>query len=283
MATVYFSREGDSVAEICYDLDHKTRVIWHSKNQVIVRVSSYVVIRRTAVSVSSQLVEKERDVLDELERKSLYEKLPALARKFLQDYQMYQPLELLYLFKSTEIDAKYSDVKHAKIAERIKSATNGLSLYQVGGVPIGFGMEYGRFHEVTSDEMIQIIRKKNKTFLNDYEIVSDINKIKSSFKDSPITQNKIAIFDSFLEFYNINKSRIFSRSQLVEAWVMTLHDNPFEILAKHRRTGFLSIFNPSKTASMDFFEKFLKGEGVSAVLERFLKGEIKIIAAKLKL
>lgn len=273
MATIYFSREGDSVIAISYDLDQKTRVIWRSKNEVIEITSSYVVTSKTTAGASYQLVQNERHISDELEKKSLYEKLQPLAQKFLEDYQMNQALELLYLFKSIKIDENYSDAKYAKVAERIKSATSGVSLYQDGGIPIGFGMEKGRCHEVTSDEMIQIIRKKNKTFLNDNEIVSDINKIKTDFKDSPITKSKIAIFDSFLEFYNSHKAKIFSRSQLVQAWVMTLPDNPFEILARHRRTGFLSIFNPSKTASMDFFEKFLKGEVVSPALGRLLKGE----------
>ena len=187
-------------------------------------------------------------------------KLHPTLLAFLKEHNPAEPgsaLTFLYYLKANRTSSE--------LKTENQSTFRDISLNQVGGIRRGIFV-YGETHPVTVDGMIDFIRKKNKTFLNVAEMETAINKIDKS--------HKTVLLQSFLDYYRSNQNSFVPRGELVENWVtfyQSVHRyNPFDQLTQHRERGCLKMFNPSKTDSIDFFEKFLKGESISSNLRSML-------------
>lgn len=115
-------------------------------------------------------------------------------------------------------------------------------------------------------------------FLSFDQFTTKANQIIQRFPDSSFTKEKKLVFTDFSNFYlaNCKSPNCRTRSELLELWIanykLNNHDiNPFTILNKQRRTGLLSIFNPSTTGSQALFNQFLVGEHPSTHLKTLMR------------
>lgn len=227
-------------------------ITWTGKNE------AYYLLR------NSQRVEESRLSM-------FYQKLHPALRHFLENHEVTETLTLLYSLK------KQNDLSQYPIHLIQNNGTRAPLCF-------GFTFVYGGAIR-TVDEMIHIVRKNNKTYLMDNEILTDLNKIKNAFPESDLSPYKSAIFDDFLFFYKENKMHL-TRYELVVHWARSYkekkHENPFDTLKKHRRTGCMSfLFIPKETASIKFFNKFLLGESNLENVNREINSYSSSISTKL--
>lgn len=205
-------------------------IIWKAKNKALMRTKKEV-------------------ALSDAEEEAFAKKLHPVLQNFLLRYRLSQPIYLLYALKRAKPMQQYPYELFLKNGARAE-------------VCLGLSFSYGDL-DCSIDELIHIVRKKNKTYLTMQEMVVAINKIKANFPASTFTPKKIEILNHFLFYYQQNKNQHISRSELVQSWLCSYIrdyslDNPFDILDGQRAC--CRIFKTKESASRAFFNKFLRGE-----------------------
>jgi len=112
-------------------------------------------------------------------------------------------------------------------------------------------------------------------------LVKSIDKISSRWKSNTLTSDKNTILNDFLKFYHQSIStsdphHLPENITIIRSWVDRYEKanriSPFKTLAEQRRTGCLSIFNPTNTDSIKFFENMISKEKHQE-LKSIIKGD----------
>lgn len=127
---------------------------------------------------------------------------------------------------------------------------------------------------VPIEQMIVVALKAKSEYMSFF---NGINSIINHFLYSPLTEKKEEILKDFQNYCVDHVDADTDRVKLVSDWhkaYLNSHPNvnPFDILRQHRRTGFLSIFNPEKTDSIKLFDTYLQGLELPEDLKTLING-----------
>jgi len=127
---------------------------------------------------------------------------------------------------------------------------------------------------VPIEQMIVVAMKQKSEYMSFF---NGITSIINHFLYSPLTEKKEEILKDFQNYCVDHVDADTDRVKLVSDWhkaYVNTHPNvnPFDILRQHRRTGFLSIFNPEKTDSIKLFDTYLQGLELPEDLKILISG-----------
>lgn len=152
-----------------------------------------------------------------------------------------------------------------------------IDFHQARENTVNYGSVIRVSHSIGLDNMIELVLQAKHRLYN--SLFKGLEAIGERFLESHLTPKKSAILNDFRAFCIMYaETAAMSRSQLIENWVTSYrlaheNKNPFDILNLHRRDGWASLFNPSKTDSIKLFEAFLVDEDIPESLQELMKGD----------
>jgi hypothetical protein len=111
------------------------------------------------------------------------------------------------------------------------------------------------------------------------KLSTSIASISSRFFKHPDTSSKRNILNHFETYCYFNWKENLPKKDLIEHWVedykkkTKTDENPFTVLMRQRRTGWLSIFNPKLTDSIKLFRELLGKEELPDLLKEAIESK----------